>query len=211
MKKQTKRLLFIALSFPLLMSCGGSSKDKEPSTFSKIRETGKAVKEVSKNKSKIEKTMEEAEKLASMEPIEQERLKEWLPKKVKNFKRTRFKTGELAVMGTSSFESNFEDENQVNKQININLLDGAGSFAATMIAAFNQGLAYNTEEEREYMYKKKVEKQGYIAQEESNSRDSYAKIQFIHNGRFLVEISGNNVEVDELWSFVKALPLNKLP
>lgn len=211
MKKQTKKLLCIALSFPLLMSCGGSSKDKEPSTFSKIKEAGKTVKEVSKNKSKIEKTMEDAERLTSLDPIEQELLKEWLPKDIKNYKRTRYKAGELAVMGTSSFESNFENKNDAEKQIEFKLLDGAGSFAATMIAAFNQGLAYDVEEEREYMYKKKVEKNGYIAMEESNTRDAYAKIQFIHNNRFLVELSGSNVDAAELWDFANALALKKLP
>ncbi len=209
MKRILNNLLFLSLSL-LMLSCGKDAKEKKPSTFSKIMETTKAVKNQSKNATKLKGVFEDAQKLSEMEPMDQATLKEWLPKTVKDYKRTLYKTGELAAMGTTSFNSKFTDENDDKKIIGFDFVDGAGSFAATVVAGFNQKLGFNTEEETDHSYKKTVKKQGYTAIEEQNELTHTARLTFVHNSRFLVTLDGKEQTAKDLWDFVKELPLQQL-
>lgn len=201
--------ILLCLSF-LMGGCGKSSKDNNPSTFSKIKAATKAVRNQSKNVKNLKSTFEEAQKLTEIEPIDQAKLKEWLPKTVKNYKRTGYKTGELSMMGTASFNSTFTDEQDGQKTIGFDLVDGAGSFAATTIAGFNHTLGLDREEETEQSYVKTVEKQGYTAVEEQNNLTQFARVTFVHKGRFLLTLEGRNQTAEELWEFVKELPLKQL-
>lgn len=123
MRHILNNLLVISLSL-LMLSCGKDSKERKNSTLSKIMETTKAVKNQSKNVNKLKSTFEDAQKLTEMEPMEQAILKEWLPKTVKNYKRTLYKTGDLSVMGTTSFNSTFTDENDDKKPSGLIWLTG---------------------------------------------------------------------------------------
>lgn len=208
--KQFKHLSILFLFSVLIISCGRSSKEKTPSTFSKIKAVTKAVSHQSKNVSKLKSTFEDAQKLTELEPMDQSLLKEWLPKTVENHTRTLYKTGDLSVMGTTSFNSRFADRDNDKKTIDFDLVDGAGSFAATTIAGFNHTLGLDQEEETEHSYKKTVEKQGYTAVEEQNDLTHTARLSFVHKGRFLITLEGHQQTAEELWSFVRALPLHQL-
>ena len=209
MKRILNNLLLLSLSL-LMLSCGKDSKEKKTSTLSKIIETTKAVKNQSKNAKKLKGTFEDAQKLAEMEPIDQAKLKEWLPKSVKDYKRTLYKTGELNVMGTSGFNSEYTKEKDADKKISFDVVDGAGSFVATTIAGFNRMLGLDAEEETEHYYKKTVKKQGYTAVEEQNNNSKKAKITFVHNNRFMITVEGKNQTAEDLWEFIGMLPLKQL-
>lgn len=191
-----------------LYACGGSNKN-EPSTFSKIKETGKAVKNLSKSQKQMENVVKDAETLSQMTPMEQEDLKAWLPQQLGNYKRTLYKTGDLVSTGTTAMESEFKQEGGSGQLIHFQLVDGAGSFAATLIAGFNQGFLMQMEEEREHYYKKQVTRNGLTALEEYDSEANSSELQFVYNQRYLITLSGD-ASPDVLWDFVKALPLSQL-
>lgn len=208
--KQSINTLFIFVLSLTMLGCGDSSEEKEPSTFSKIVEGTKTIRNQTKNAKKLEGTFKDAQKLAEMEPIDQAELKDWLPKTVRNYNRSLYKTSELNIMGTSGFDSKFTSEADPNKIISFNIVDGAGSVAATTIAGFNRMLGLDAEEETDYSYKRTVKKQGYTAVEEQNDKAKNAKITFVHNNRFMVSIQGKNQNAEDLWEFVDALPLKQL-
>ena len=208
MKRSSYLLSAVCLSL-IMWSCGKSSKEGK-STFSQIKNSVKVIKSQSKNIQKLQSTMEGAQKLAEMDPIDQAELKAWLPKTLNNYKRTSYTTDNLNVMGTSGFKSQFTHQKDKNKTINFDVIDGAGSFAATVVSGFNQKLGLDTEEETEQYYKQTVEKQGYTAIEEQNNKSKNAKITFVHNERFLITLEGKNNKAADLWEFVNTLPLNRL-
>lgn len=215
MKLNLKAVL-VFLSFLLFLACGQNSKNADKaikeskSALSKLKETGKAAKAYSGMATKAKKMADDTKRLSEMEPIDQAELKEWLPKELKNYKRTYYSSGEAAMMGITSFESRFTNTNDETKTFEMEVVDGAGSLASSLIATYSHKFTSGLEEESEHGYKETVKKNGYDGYEEQNNTDKTAKIEFIKDDRFYVKLNGKNTTADELWDVVKELPMKNL-
>lgn len=215
MKKYLRKIGVLMIAGMVMVSCGKSSdksKDKEKSTsaLSKIKETRKAVKAYSGMASSAKQMMEDTQKLAEMDPVDQAELKEWLPRQLKNYKRTYYSSGDMSMMGVASFKSTFTDEEEDSKKVSIELIDGAGSLAGSMIATYKRKFESGLEEESNSGYKRVLKKNGYHAYEEQNDQRTTALIEFIHDDRFYVKLEGEKMTADELWDISKELPFKAL-
>lgn len=168
------------------------------------------IKNYTEGNEKLKEVIDDVKNLSEMEPMEQSAIKDWLPKELKKYKRTAYSGGQMAAAKTTSLTSTFTHKDEETKTIELKIIDGAGSVASAVVAGFNRKIMGDQEEETEYSYTKTVEKKGYHALEEQNERSKTARLTFVENGRFLIELKGNNTPADELWDFAMALPLNKL-
>ena len=184
---------------------------KDESFLKKLGEKRKDIKAFSKIASNSEKTIDQMNILAEMEPVTHSSLKSWLPENIDNYKRTFYSTGEMAAAGVISFKSKFTNQEEKDKVVQIEVIDGAGSSIAGMfISSLQRSFDAEIEEETEESYKKIVERKGLKAMEEQNDKYKKSSLQFVRNNRFHIKLEGKNITVDELWKMAEKLNTEKL-
>lgn len=215
MRKCIKTLAVFAVIFSL-SACSGKSEKSGP--LSKIKESVKQAKEAGETAKNIQKVVSNAgdmqaqmEHLAEVEPLSQSELKEWFPTEIDGFKRTAYKGGEAAMLNVVSGNATYKKDDEENQSFTIDLTDGAGSMAGSIVSMFQMRMQMDMEEEDENGYTRMVDKNGYRAEEKQSDRYNSAGLMFLEGQRFAVQIEGQNMTADELWDVVKKLKLNQLP
>ncbi len=89
------------------------------------------------------------------------------------------------------------------KQVSIEVLDGAGSTGAVMLRSIIQKLAPDYEEQLASGYSRIYEREGVRVWEKFNNLYQTSEIEFVLDGRFHFIFKGYQIELEELWSFVK--------
>ncbi|CAM3361117.1 hypothetical protein [Aequorivita lipolytica] len=198
-----KKYVLALFVFSAFISC------KDNPVSKKIKETKDAVSNSTNAVQEMNNMQEDIEKLQAITPLTNEEFKSWLPEEVEGMKRISFKAGQAGMMGISSIEAEYANEDK-SKKFSINVIDGAGQMGAAATAGMRMVMSQNFEEVDENGSKRTVTKNGKKAIEEYRSGNNRSKIQFMENNRFYLEATGNNMDLDETWDAIDEINLDKL-
>lgn len=185
----------IFLFIILLASCG-----KERHSNSII---GSIPNEAEFSDSLESRTSDIPEGLEIQIPMSNEQLKNWIPEKVGQMEQRKLIIGHKQGMEMSGAVATYEDKGHKEKQISMEVLDGAGATGAVMLKSISQKLILDYEEKMDTGHSKIYEREGIRVWEKVNSLDHYAEIEYVIDGRFHFIFKGHQIGIDELWAFVK--------
>ncbi len=207
----------------LLLTAVGLLAFTTTSCFKKVKEARQELKEAKDGFGNLKKMAKEAqnmqqdmEKLAELEPLTSEDFKNWMPDEVAGMKRTGYKNNVAGYANIASSEATYKSEDG-EKQLNVQVIDGAGSLAGFAIAGYRMVTKMDMEEQNEYGHTKTLEKKGIKAQEKYRKYDEgtehfreNTELMFLHDDRFGIEVKGKNMSPDEVWNALDDLKLNRL-
>lgn len=198
-----KKFLVAAIGLITLVAC-----NKVSEKVAQAKEATSYAKSLHNSANEIKNMQGDLEKLQAMEPLTNDELKAWLPEEILGMKRKSFKAGETAMLKVSSINASYADE-EGDRKLSFTLTDGAGPVGASMIGGLRLALAQDFEEESDNGFRKTTTKNGVKAIVEKKGENS--SIQLISKERFHLSVNGNNMDVDDLWSAIDEIKLNKLP
>lgn len=194
-------------------SCGGDNNpvSKAKKAMKEVSDVVDVAKTVSKSQSRLEESAERMEELKDVTPATKDELKEWLPENIGDYKRKGFSVGDQGFADISSITGSYIDEDDSNRNFEISVIDGAGEaggiFAMVYFAQFNRDF----EEENEDGFSKSMKKGNRNAVVSQNNRYKTAELEYMESERYYIKITGNEVDVDELWDVVSKLKTERLP
>jgi hypothetical protein len=191
-----KRISSIIFCFLLLVSCG-----KERNASAIISTSPQGAERSNSSENAVSSNTSEA--LEVQIPMSNEQLKEWIPEKVGEMEQRKLIIGHKQGMEMSGAVATYEDKGHKEKQISMEVLDGAGATGAVMLKSISQKLILDYEEKMETGYSKIYEREGIRVWEKLNSLDHHAEIEYVTDGRFHFIFKGHHIELDELWDFVR--------
>lgn len=212
MNKARMIMVFCGMSW-FLLSCGSGNNNpitKAKELMKQASETVDVVKKVSDSQSIIQESVNRMEELQKIPPASKEDLKAWLPERVDDFKRKSYSTGDQGLGNISAISASFSLENEENKKFDLSVIDGAGEtggiFALVYLGQFNRDF----EEEHQDGYARSVEKNNKRAVVSYDNRFNTSELEYVEGQRFYIKISGDNMNIDELWEIASKLKTNKL-
>lgn len=189
-------------------------KKEENSILSKINEAkeqasavGTTIENVTQASKASSNLGVDIERLSELEPLSNDKLKNWLPESIEELKRSSYKLGEMQMMGISSLNAVYINDDQ-SKSLDINLMDGAGPGAA-LTSSMLMLSSMDMEEETQNSIRRTVDKDGLKVLEDFEKDGSRSKVQFVYGNRYVIEMGGN-MSIDELWSYVEMLKFDHL-
>lgn len=198
-----KKLLLLFIVCSALIAC------KDNPVSKKIKETQETVSNTTNAVKEMNKMQDDIKDLSEIAPLTNDELKAWLPDDINGMKRISYKAGEVGMMGISSIDATFANEDK-SKKFSINLIDGAGEMGAAVTMSMRMMMSQDFEEENETSIRKTVTKNGKKAIVDYRKDDTRSKIQFMEDNRFYIEAEGENMSIDETWDAIEELKLNKL-
>lgn len=189
----------IFLFLLLLFSCG-KEKKLIPNGNSSISPT---LSRAGFSDSSGQKLQDLSEALADQIPISNEQLKDWIPEKIGEMVQHKLLVGHKQSMGMSGAISTYHEEISEEQQVSMEVLDGAGAIGAVMLKSIIQKLVPDYEEQKANGYSRIYERDGLRVWEKFNTLDQTAEIEYVLDGRFHFIFKGHQIELDELWAFVR--------
>jgi hypothetical protein len=168
--------------------------------------------------SAMEGLREAAEGLASgerVDPVDFRELQELLPEEVAGLRRVSREGQRSGAAGItfSIAEARYEaeaEEEYGSIEISVTDTGGLGGFAAMGMAAW---LSVDVDRETDRGYERTTKYEGYPAYEEFQSREGdigSAELSFVVGERFIVQLDGNDVRMDDVKDAAGDLPLRRL-
>lgn len=194
-----KRISPVFLFLFLLISCGKGKTPLPNTSLSSYANPAKA----GFSDSSGQKAMNLSETLLDQIPINNEQLREWIPENVGKMKQRKLILGHKQGMGMSGAISTYNEEISEEKQVSMEVLDGAGATGAVMLKSIIQKLSPDYEEQKANGYSRIYEREGLRVWEKLNALDHTAQIEFVLSGRYHFIFKGHQIELDELWAFVE--------
>lgn len=189
-----KILVSLLVISMFLSSCG---KKKEEQT------------EQEKAMEMVDKIKEEAENISNEEPkevVDAKLLKELLPETAAGLARKSAESEKTGAMGfmISKAEARYKND---DSSIEVNIIDVAGTGALMGMAAWSM---IDMDKETENGYEKTTTYKGNKAYEKYNSKNKDGEIAVIVAKRFVVTVSGNNIEIGKVKETLDDIDLGKL-
>lgn len=185
--------LFLLL---VLLSCQNSKLESQKSITSDAGDIG--VSEKNKKRYLLEKV-----------PLTGEELQSWVPPIVGDFKRISLDNGLQEEMGISSVRSKFQHEQESEKLILLEIMDGAGEMGALLIEKSQEKLKDDFEEHSLPERTEISEHQEFRVLEKEWTNLPRTYLEFIHSKRFLIKIQAQNLAKEEVIDFIHRFPLEK--
>lgn len=135
-------------------------------------------------------------------PMSNEQLKAWIPEQVGEMKQRKLIVGHKQGMEMSGAIATYQDLGYPDKQISMEVLDGAGATGAVMLKSISQKLILDYEEKMDTGYSKIYERNGVRVWERFNSLDHSSDIEYVTRERFHFIFKGHQIQMEELWAFV---------
>lgn len=212
---RTKVILAALLGVGILSSCGSSTKQQET-----VEDKG-ALEQVSesvgalKNLSKLEEYSKELESqintLKAQTPVSNDVLKSVLPETFEGLKRTSLKVGEMSALNFASAKAEYKNEDG-SKRIDVDVMDGAGEGASSIVSLVFMGLHADKEEVMETGFEKTMDIDGMRVAVKENTDEGIkdSEIKWVYNKRFVIELEGDGYSLDELIAIFKKMDLSSL-
>jgi len=212
------KILYYLTIFALILffaGCGKSEKEKQVEQATKQME--EAAKQMEKSMSEGSESMGEAMKKLGeamsggekVEPVSFRELKKLLPESLPGLKREDAGGEKTSAMGIKVSEAHATYRSDDGKRIEIKITD-FGSLRGTMAMATFAWMMADFERETEDGYEKTTSYKGHKAMEEYNSKSKKGEIQVIVGKRFMVEVEGWNVDMDDVKGALKKIDIDKL-
>lgn len=192
----------------LILGCGENKQNPENQTDN--TESGNKqgdLESFAENMKNLSESFNEGKKVT---PVDFRELKALLPENIANLKRTNASGEKSSAMGIniSKAEADYNDE-QGNKSIDVEITDLGSVSGLTAFAAYGWYMA-DIDKETENGYEKTFMYKGNKAFEKYNKSSQNGEISVLVAKRFMVELNGNNVTMDELKAALDMIDIGKL-
>lgn len=191
---------------------------EENNPLKKIKEAATKAKDVKQDLGNIneivkgaEDVQDNIEKLAKLTPISKETIKEWMPTELGDLKRTKYGIGkQMGFAQISNLNLEFKEED-TNKTVSLNIVDGAGKGAAYIsIFLMMKNADIDSEDERGYERTETFDEQKVLVKYSNPKYNNRSQINYLIKDRIVVEAKGWPMEPEELWSYLKKLEIEEL-
>lgn len=202
-----KKVLIIATGLAL-MSC--SQKKDTPQSDTDVSSAIEGVSNLTKIGNAADGIQKRADELKAMQPASNENFKAVLPESLAGFKRTEISVGEMSTMNLYSAEAKY---GEANKDIKVNIIDGAGEAGSSLYSLLKMALVADTEKTTENSIEKTMTINGtkVTASQHKDGEMINSEIKYIAKDRYSVTISGNGYTLEEISKIVPEINLNNLP
>lgn len=204
-----KNFLVISLfTFFLILGCGENKQNPENQTSNTESGNKKGdLENFAENMKNLSESFNEGKKVT---PVDFRELKALLPENIAHLKRTNASGEKSSAMGIniSKAEADYNDE-QGNKSIDVEITDLGSVSGLTAFAAYGWYMA-EIDKETENGYEKTFMYKGNKAFEKYNNSSQNGEISVLVAKRFIVELNGNNVTMDELKAALDMIDVGKL-
>lgn len=198
--------LIVLMCFTVFIACKNNDEKAEPGIMDvvdgiqSLEKVGDAMKDFEKK----------VEILKKIKPISNEIYKQILTEELGGLKRIRYTTGGAAMMGLSSGEATYGNDDATT--IKLSIFDGAGESGSALINMLNLSLSMDTESIQGTITKKTEEINGLkcLTENDINVESNRSKITYMYKERFQINFEGNEINLDDLKSFMLKIDFSKL-
>jgi len=202
----------LAFTILLLAACGKSAEEKQAEA---IEESTKQMAEAMKAGGAAAAAAGVAAAgtalgtIQAAEAVDFRELKALLPEDLSGMKRSNAEGEKTSAMGftISKAEAQYDGDNAANVTITITDVGAMAGVAAMATYAWAAGAI---DRETETSYEKSATIKGYKGYERYDRQSTSGEVQVLVAGRFVVEVSGNNVPMDAIKDALEKVDLGKL-
>lgn len=201
-------LITLLFSFLLILGCGENKQNPESQTGNTQSGDKKSdLENFTENMKNLSESFNEGKKV---NPVDFRELKALLPEKIANLKRTNASGEKSSAMGIniSRAEADYNDE-KGNKSIDVEITDLGSVSGLTAFAAYGWYMA-DIDKETDTGYEKTFMYKGNKGYEKYDNNSQNGEISVLVAKRFVVELNGNNISMDELKSALDMIDIGKL-
>jgi hypothetical protein len=144
-----------------------------------------------------------------VEPVNFRELKALLPEELPGFKRTAAKGEKAGAMGFVMSKADADYSGEGGAHLDIKLVD-IGSLAGPLGLGMAGWASVEIDRETETGYEKSTVLGGNKAFEKYDTRSKRGEVKVLIGNRFIVEVDGRNVKIDDLKAAVGKVDLAKL-
>ena len=144
-----------------------------------------------------------------VEPVNFRDLKALLPETLPGFKRTQAKGEKTGAMGMVVSQADADYSGDGGAHLDVKFVD-LGSLAGPLALGMASWASVEIDRETETGYEKSTVLGGNKAFEKYDTRSRRGEIKVLVGGRFIAEVKGRNVKVDDIKAAVGQLDLVKL-
>jgi len=194
-----------------LMGCGKSAQQKKLEEAAKAAEqAGQTLQEGASKMAEAMKGLEGGDKEGkTVEPVDFRELKALLPEKAAGMARSEIKGERNAVMGIKVSEASAEYATEEGSSIRIKIMD-MGSVSGFVGLATVAWAHAEVDSETETGYEKTTTFSGHKAFEKFDNASKEGQLNILVGQRFVVEIEGRAVTMDQLKAAAGQVDLGKL-
>ncbi len=146
---------------------------------------------------------------STIEPVDFRELKALLPETLDGLTRTNASGEKSSALGIKLSQAQGDYQNDDGKSINIEIFDYASMRKMVMMAQYAWAVT-DMEQESDTGYEKTITWKGMRAMEKYDSESQYGQIQLFVGERFVVDVEGYNVKIDDIKNALDKIDLNKL-
>ncbi|MCF2516167.1 hypothetical protein [Dyadobacter sp. CY351] len=205
--KTSFMLSLVLASAMLLSSCGGKQEEKEGA------EQEGAEQEADKSAvDALEAFADKAKEMGSREavdPIDFRKLKELMPEKIAGMSRTEATGEKSGAMGFTVSTASAKYKGEGEENLNIEIVDTGGIAGVSTMALAGWSMA-EIDKETTTGYEKTTKIEGYKAFEKYDNEGKSGEVNVLVADRFVVNVQGDHITVDQLKDALKDLDLAKL-
>jgi hypothetical protein len=205
--KTSFMLSLVLASAMLLSSCGGKQEEKEGA------EQEGAEQEADKSAvDALEAFADKAKEMGSREavdPIDFRKLKELMPEKIAGMSRTEATGEKSGAMGFTVSTASAKYKGEGDENLNIEIVDTGGIAGVSTMALAGWSMA-EIDKETTTGYEKTTKIEGYKAFEKYDNEGKSGEVNVLVADRFVVNVQGDHITVDQLKDALKDLDLAKL-
>ncbi|MCE7069220.1 MULTISPECIES: hypothetical protein [Dyadobacter] len=205
--KTSFMLSLVLASAMLLSSCGGKQEEKEGA------EQEGAEQEADKSAvDALEAFADKAKEMGSREavdPIDFRKLKELMPEKIAGMSRTEATGEKSGAMGFTVSTASAKYKGEGEESLNIEIVDTGGIAGVSTMALAGWSMA-EIDKETTTGYEKTTKIEGYKAFEKYDNEGKSGEVNVLVADRFVVNVQGDHITVDQLKNALKDLDLAKL-
>lgn len=144
-----------------------------------------------------------------VEPVNFRDLKALLPEELAGFRRKEAKGEKNGAMGLTISEASARYEGEGGARLRIKLAD-VGSLSGPMAIGLVGWASLEIDRESDDGYEKTTTFSGYKAVEKVNNGGKHAELKLLMANRFIVEVDGHQVKMDDVKAAAGKLDLKKL-
>jgi uncharacterized protein YceK len=195
-----KSILVLTFASVLMLSGCGSKKQEEE------QEASKSTVEALQQFADKAKDMQNKE---PVDPVDFRKLKELLPEKAAGLARKESSGEKNGAMGftISRAEAKYADESNTSVHVEIFDTGGVAGVATMALAAWTMA---DIDKETDNGYEKTTKIEGYKGYEKYNNESKSGEINVLVGDRFVVNVNGDNLTMDQIKSILKDINLDKL-
>jgi hypothetical protein len=190
-----KQVFISFLIICIAISACNSPKEKITIKDDNGNKTTIDVSSINEAAKKMEENNNETERLKKLAPLSLDQVKALIPNEVLGMPRSSFSAN--SSMGVSVGKGTYKGDG--DKELDLEIIDCAGEMGASMY-----GLRYYTlwsfQQEDDNGYQKTIDFNGGKAVEKYTKSNERYELTYFSNDRFLVQLNGEKIGIDELIS-----------